>query len=76
MIRRIGVSEIPRARRLGRILSPKGRKQAVMNRNFELPAKKDLQTAYAEPKKNKVLASTKCSHPEYEAVDYCSPLFP
>ena len=76
LLQRIMSYEAPRA---GRIMLSKGKKQAQgfipRRRNLSLPARKELQTAHIEqPKRNTILASTKCS--DYEPIDYCSPLFP
>ena len=76
MLRRIMISEMPR---ISRTMSSKGKKQSFVHgyrRGLSLPARKELQTANAEQTgRSKILAS-KCSYPEYEPVDYCSPLFP
>ena len=74
MLRGIMMSELPRAKRL--VLPKRNKQNGLLNRTrrLSLPARKELQTTYADQPARTKIQATKCS--DYEPVDYCSPLFP
>ena len=72
---RIRFPEIPGA--LGKkLVLPKGKKPAILGTNSALPIKKESSMVSTESKNRIKFETSKCTHPEYEAVDYCAPLFP